>query len=111
MFRVREVASVRTPGGEGTYVTPQRGDQYPADDPLVKAYPWMFEEEGVQREAEPTLRESVPIPAAPQPSIERGTRAPGERRPAVKKTAAPAKKAASGRGRTAGKPVSEGWGE
>lgn len=72
------IASVRHPE-HGGYVAPENNRTYPADDPLVRAYPWMFEtdEEAAKREATPPP-ESVPVVI--EPPIERGTKAPGERR-------------------------------
>ncbi|WP_435585813.1 hypothetical protein [Micromonospora aurantiaca (nom. illeg.)] len=70
--RANQAAAVRHPE-HGGFVTPSPADSYPADDPLVRAYPWLFSSEDDRPEAEPALRESAPI--------ERATRAPGERRP------------------------------
>lgn len=71
--RANQVAAVRHPE-HGGYVTPNPADTYDADDPLVRAHPWLFstEQELAGREPEPALRESAPI--------EQATRAPGERR-------------------------------
>lgn len=71
--RPTQVVAVRHPQ-HGGFVTPSPAQAYAADDPLVRAYPWLFstEEELASRGAEPTLRESAPV--------EQATRAPGEKR-------------------------------
>jgi hypothetical protein len=69
-MRVANPSAVKHPESGGMMV-PDPRRTYAADDPLVKAYPWMFEPAGERRpEAGPP--DSV--------SIERATRAPGERR-------------------------------
>lgn len=70
--RANQAAAVRHPE-HGGFVTPNPSDTYPADDPLVRAYPWLFSsEEELASRPDETLRESAPI--------EQATRAPGERR-------------------------------
>ena len=49
------------------YVSAKRGDEFPDDDPIVEAYPWLFVDE-----PEPARVDSVPV--------EQATAAPGERR-------------------------------
>lgn len=39
--RVVEIAAVRHPE-TGQYVVPNPTQPYPDDDPIVRAYPWMF---------------------------------------------------------------------
>lgn len=70
-MRVTNPSAVRHPESGGIMV-PDPRRTYPADDPLVKTYPWMFEPAG-ERATEAAPPESV--------TIERATRAPGERRP------------------------------
>jgi len=71
MYRVTgDPCAVRHPES-GVLIVPDRSRPWPADDPLVRAYPWMFIPEGETRPAKPAP-ESVPI--------EQATRAPGERR-------------------------------
>lgn len=74
VLRPNQASAVRHPE-HGGFVTPSRSETYAADDPLVKAYPWLFstDDEMAERGNEPALRESAPI--------EQATRAPGERRP------------------------------
>lgn len=71
MYRVTgDPCAVQHPEA-GVMVVPRRDQPYPADDPLVIAYPWMFVLEG----------ESRPTPPAPESvPIEQATAAPGERR-------------------------------
>jgi hypothetical protein len=67
--RPTQAVAVRHPE-HGGYVVPSPAQTYPADDPLVRAYPWLFDAEASA--GQPALRESAPI--------EQATRAPGERR-------------------------------
>lgn len=71
-LRANQIVAVRHPE-HGMFVTPNPADTYAADDPLVKAHPWLFstEEELAERDTAPKP-EAVPI--------EQATRAPGERR-------------------------------
>lgn len=70
--RPNQSVAVRHPE-HGGYVVPDRATAYPVDDPLVRAYPWLFStEEELARQESTLLRESAPI--------EQATRAPGEKR-------------------------------
>lgn len=69
-----QIAAVRSPDGDAMIV-PGHDDDYTEDHPLVRAYPWMFREEGTEPKSRKSP-DSVPIPP-----VERGTRAPGETRP------------------------------
>ncbi|HEX6968609.1 MAG TPA: hypothetical protein VF174_07355 [Micromonosporaceae bacterium] len=70
--RPNQVAAVRHPQ-HGGFVTPSPAQTYAADDPLVRAHPWLFStEEELARGVEPALRESAPV--------EQATQAPGEKR-------------------------------
>ncbi len=71
--RANEVVSVRHPE-HGLMVTPDPAQPYPVDDPLVRAYPWLFstEDELAAKASEPTP-ESVPIEtASKRPGQKRG---------------------------------------
>jgi hypothetical protein len=57
---------------EGRVRRVRRGDAWSATDPLVVAKPWLFDHD-------PEVHGS-------EPPVERATRAPGERRAAVKRT-------------------------
>lgn len=67
MVRPNQVVSVRHPE-HGGYITPSMAEEYDENDPLVVRYPWLF--------TEPET-DTGPIKSV---SIERATRAPGERR-------------------------------
>lgn len=67
MPRPNQAVAVRHPES-GAMIVPDQAIDYPASDPLVREYPWLFED----KDPEPALRESAPI--------ERATQAPGERR-------------------------------
>jgi len=71
--RVKPPATVlRHP--DGYMVTPDAGQPYSVDDPLVKAFPWQFaSDDEIGAERDKPAPESVPV--------EKATRAPGERRP------------------------------
>ena len=71
-LRPNQAAAVRHPE-HGGFVVPNPADTYRADDPLVRAYPWLFSTEDELADTDRSaLRESVPI--------EQATRAPGEKR-------------------------------
>ncbi|ROP36282.1 hypothetical protein [Saccharothrix texasensis] len=71
--RVRRDPSAVVHPEHGNFVVPRPGDRYAADDPLVTAFPWLFED---QNAPEPeTNVQSVSL--AP---VEQATAAPGERR-------------------------------
>jgi len=55
----------------GALITPLPADTYRSDDPLVKAYPWLFTSDAERAEQD-----------AP---VEQATRAPGEKRQATRK--------------------------
>lgn len=55
----------------GEFVVPNPAHPYPANDPLVVEYPWLFVRDGELAPAEPTPTEV---------RIETATRAPGEKR-------------------------------
>ena len=71
-----QICAVRSPDGDGAMVVPGYDEDYTENHSLVRAYPFMFREEGTEPKSKRSP-DSVPIP---QP-IERGTRAPGETRP------------------------------
>lgn len=70
--RVSALAAVLHPE-TGVHTVPDPRQPYPASDPLVREYPWLFvtDDELAEEEREPAV--SVPV--------ERATQAPGERRP------------------------------
>lgn len=81
VYWATDSVAVRDPEGvegEASLVVPVRDRPYEAGHPLVEAYPWLFRAEGEEVPSS-SPPDSVPIPQAPP--IERGTRAPGERRP------------------------------
>lgn len=61
--------SVNAPNGVPLYVT--AGSHWPATDPIVRAYPWLFS-------ADPHTHLSSTTP--PPPEVEQATAAPGEKR-------------------------------
>lgn len=79
VYWATDSVAVRDPeaGDEPVMVVPVRDRPYAEEHPLVQAYPWLFRAEG-EDVPDTTPPDSVPIP---EPPIERGTRAPGERRP------------------------------
>lgn len=98
-----KIAAVQHPDGDAM-VVPGYDDDYTEDHPLVRAYPWMFREEGTVPE-EKRSRDSVEIPR-----IERATRAPGEVRDGEHATTVVPRKAGRPRRNPDGvKP--DGWGE
>lgn len=58
----------------GVHVVPDPSVPYGTDDPLVRAYPWLF---GTEEEIAGVLSE----PAVESVPIETATRAPGQKRP------------------------------
>lgn len=54
----------------GMHVSPRPGDEYPADHPLVRAYPWLFVDPSV-----PEVRDEVT-----EVRIETAAQRPGRRR-------------------------------
>lgn len=86
LFRVREEYK-RNPSAlwspeAGAHIVPDPARQYTADDPMVKANPWYFIQEGQEEEPPPV---SVRIS-----DVEQATRAPGEKRTAPRRTRKPA---------------------
>lgn len=65
-MRPSEPFSVRHPEVPGAMVTLNPGQDYDADDVLVKAYPWAFEE-----------KDQTPVTSV---AVEQATAAPGEKR-------------------------------
>jgi hypothetical protein len=70
-----QLAAVQSPDGDGSMIVPGYDEDYTEDHPLVRAYPYMFREEGTEPKRR-GARDSVPIP-----QVERATQAPGETRP------------------------------
>lgn len=68
-MRVIELAAVTHPE-HGGFVTPSKRDRYKSDDPLVKAYPWMFEPEDTPPAQSAAGQHAVTL------TPERGKRAP-----------------------------------
>ena len=99
-----KIAAVQHPDGDAM-VVPGHDEDYTEDHPLVRAYPWMFREEGTVPE-ERRQRDSVEIPR-----IERATRAPGEVRDGdeIKTTVVPRKAGRPRRNPAGVNP--DGWGE
>lgn len=81
---VSKFLRVREPGKHailnpesGLHEVPDRGTQYTADHPLVRAAPWAFaSEEQIAEEAEAAAN----VREVPQPPVEQATAAPGEKR-------------------------------
>lgn len=82
VYWATESVAVRDPEGaegEAAMIVPVRDRPYEAGHPLVEAYPWLFRAEGTEVPST-SPPDSVPRPKG-TPPVERGTRAPGERRP------------------------------
>lgn len=71
---------------QGDRVVIRPGDPWDGDDPLVEAYPSFF---SPHPRAVRSTRTANGFAAVDEAPVERGTRAPGEKRGRVKKTAAP----------------------
>lgn len=76
--RVRQIPSAVVHPEHGAFVTPRAGDRYPADDPLVVEYPWLFEDQdvAVPEDAAESVRIGPVEDATANPGQKRNTRRP-----------------------------------